>query len=73
MTLHVLLDEDLRTLDDARTDDEESGLELVLVEIVEEFRGVRGRAVIVTETPAELRRAEIEIGCEKVSEQDSWR
>ena len=42
---------------DSRAHDEHSRVEVVLIKIIEERRGVRGRAIIICHTPVVLRRA----------------
>ena len=60
MSAHVLLHNDLRTLNDARTDDKERGFEVHLVEVVKEFAVRRGQIFLAYDS-----------GRKKIDEDDS--
>ena len=62
MTTHIFSLENSRVGDASRADDEESSLEGVGVEEVQKLSGVRGRAVVVRQTPSILVGAGGDIG-----------
>lgn len=62
VTGEVLLLEERGVGERARADDEEGGLEVVLVEVVEEVRGIGRGAVVVGQAPGELVGAADDVG-----------
>jgi hypothetical protein len=51
VTSDVFLLKKARELSNSGTDDEESGMEVNLVQKIEEVRGIRSRTIIICETP----------------------
>lgn len=54
MSLDVFITEGIREFNHTRPDDEESGQQILRVEVIEEFRGIQPRAIVEAHSPSKL-------------------